>query len=324
MQSEITVSENSRAPKLVRLQKYIADCGIASRRNAEAMIFQGRVELNGRIVTEMGTKVNPEIDSVIADGHPVSMAGVEKVYLLLHKPRCCVTTVKDPEGRPTVMDIVAHVHERIYPVGRLDYLSEGLIVMTNDGELANLIMHPKYNVIKVYEVKVFGAVTDELLRKLRYGIEIDGDFVKPKAVRVIKQLPTKTWLEFRIGEGKNREIRRICEGAGLTVDKLKRIAINGLTLEGIAPGKYHFMTKKQILNSIGLNADGTPATHTPTYQSPKKSIDVYRKGAQAFVAADDKMFHQFRRDTYYESVKLNNQKREELLAAQTTMQNSVE
>lgn len=285
--------------KEIRLQKYIADCGVTSRRKAEEMIVRGLVEINGEVVRELGTKVDPENDVVSVDGSAIDKTQIEKMYVLLHKPRGCVTTLNDPEGRKTVMDFVKDVPHRIYPVGRLDYLSEGLLLLTNDGELANMIMHPRHNVIKVYEVKVFGSVTEPLLKKLRAGVQTDQGFLKPRSVRVIKQLPTKTWLEFRLGEGKNREIRRLCEGVGLTVDKLKRVAIGTVTIDGIAPGSYRFIHRKDLIQALGL--DGTQLE--VEYFSGKKTVDLKKRGPKAGVSADDPIFTQFRRETYFETVK---------------------
>jgi len=289
----------------IRLQKFIADCGITSRRKAEQLITQGRVTINGEVVMELGTKVDPNNDIVLVDGHLADLAAVDQVYLMLHKPRGFVTTLNDPEGRETVMDLVKDVTERIYPVGRLDYLSEGLLIMTNDGEVANMIMHPKFNVTKVYEVKVFGSVTETILNKLRAGAYLEEGFVKPTSVRVIKQLPTKTWLEFRLNEGRNREIRRLCEAVGLTVDKLKRLAVGNLTIEGVAPGKYRLMSKSQLLNSIGLNDDGTlkKVANAEGFVSSKKTIDLKKKRPQPGTVADDEAFKKFRRETYFESLK---------------------
>lgn len=290
----------------IRLQKFIADCGITSRRKAEQLITQGRVSINGEVVMELGTKVDPNNDVVLVDGHLADLAAVDQVYLILHKPRGFVTTLNDPEGRETVMDLVKDVSERIYPVGRLDYLSEGLLIMTNDGEVANMIMHPKFNVTKVYEVKVFGSVTETILNKLRAGAYLEEGFVKPTSVRVIKQLPTKTWLEFRLNEGRNREIRRLCEAVGLTVDKLKRLAVGNLSVEGVAPGKYRLMSKSQLLNAIGLNEDGTlkKAANAEGFMSSKKTIDLKKKRPQPGTVADDEAFKKFRRETYFESLKL--------------------
>ncbi|MBY0414395.1 MAG: rRNA pseudouridine synthase, partial [Bdellovibrionales bacterium] len=266
----------------IRLQKYISDCGITSRRKAEVMIREGRVTINGEVITELGTKVNVGSDIVMVDGHLADLSAVDHIYLMLHKPRGFVTTLNDPEGRETVMDLVKEISERIYPIGRLDYLSEGLLLMTNDGEVANMIMHPKYNVTKVYEVKVFGSVTETILNKLKAGAYLDEGFVKPTSVRVIKQLPTKTWLEFRLNEGRNREIRRLCEAVGLTVDKLKRLAIGGLSIEGVAPGNFRLMSKEQLLGYIGINEDGSPkkVLNAEGFISSKKTIDLKKKRPQ--------------------------------------------
>ena len=289
----------------IRLQKYIADCGITSRRKAEVMIREGRVTINGEVVMELGTKVNIGSDIVMVDGHLADLDAVEPIYLMLHKPRGFVTTLSDPEGRETVMNLVKEISERIYPIGRLDYLSEGLLLMTNDGELANMIMHPKYNVTKVYEVKVFGSVTETILNKLRAGAYLEEGLVKPTSVRVIKQLPTKTWIEFRLNEGRNREIRRLCEAVGLTVDKLKRLAIGGLSIEGVAPGNFRLMSKDQMLGYIGLNADGTlkQVLNQEGFISSKKTIDLKRKRPQPGTVADDETFQKFRKETYFDSLK---------------------
>ncbi len=299
----------------VRLQKFIADCGITSRRKAEELILSGRVEVNGSIVMELGTKVNPNVDVIHVDGHVADLNAVDKIYIMFHKPRGVMTTVNDPEGRETVMDYVKEVSERIYPVGRLDYLSEGLLLMTNDGEVANMIMHPKFNVTKVYEVKVFGSITEAILNKLRAGAHLEDDgFVKPQSVRVIKQLPTKTWIEFRLNEGKNREIRKLCEAVGLTVDKLKRLAIGGLTIDGVAPGKFRVLSKHQLLNAVGINEDGSKMnTKNAKFVSSKKTIDLKRNRAQDGTLADDEAFHKFRRDTYFTSLKEIAESKEKML-----------
>lgn len=286
----------------VRLQKFIADCGITSRRKAETLIIQGRVKVNDRLITEMGTKVDPDMDAVFVDGQAIDNK-VDKLYIVLHKPRGFMTTLSDPEGRKTVMDLVKEFSERIYPVGRLDYLSEGLLILTNDGEFANTVIHPSSNIEKTYEVKVFGSVSQTHLKTMRDGVQTTEGFLKPKSVRVIKQLPTKTWLEFRVSEGRNREIRRICEGAGLTVDKLKRIAIGGLPITGIAPGSYIISTKKELLKLIGIDERGLHLAGAREYISDKKSVSVSRKGAQNGTSADDHTFHKFRKASYYDSLK---------------------
>ena len=286
----------------VRLQKFIADCGITSRRKAEEFIIQGRVQVNGERITQLGTKVDPSMDAVSVDGELLESRKVERLYLVMNKPRGIMTTLHDPEGRKTIIDLIPEVTERVYPVGRLDYLSEGLLILTNDGETANKIIHPSSSINKVYEVKVFGAVTELILKNLRKGVHTEVGFLKPKAVRVIKQLENKTWLEFRLEDGKNREIRRLCEACDLTVDKLKRIAIGGLAVEGIKPGGYRFVTKKQLMNMIGLSEDGMVDPNAE-YYSHKKSVNLKVKGVQGCTPANDKAFVKFRKGEYFKTIK---------------------
>ncbi len=288
----------------VRLQKVIADCGVTSRRKAEGFILDGRVEVNGRVVTELGTKVNPNKDTIQVDGNTLELMAVDKVYIVMNKPRAYITTLSDPEGRPTVMDLIFGVKQRIFPVGRLDYLSEGLLILTNDGDLANMIMHPKYEVEKVYEVKVFGHVNEGILAKIKRGVMTEDGLLKPKSVRVIEQLPNKTWLEFRLNEGKNREIRKICEAVELTVDKLRRVAIEGLNIQSLSPGKYVFTTRKELLKALGLTEDGKKFAKR-TFMSAKKSLNVAKVSkivSKTARPADDKKFQAFRRENYYETV----------------------
>lgn len=288
--------------KSIRLQKYIADCGITSRRKAEVLITDGLVSVNGKVVTELGTKVDPSQDAVSVEGQFIDQKLVEKIYLVMNKPRGYVSTVSDPEGRKTIMDLCQEVSERIYPVGRLDYLSEGLILLTNDGDFTQSILHPSKEITKVYEVKVFGIVNDSILKKLRGGVSVDGLFLKPDSVRIIGQLPAKTWLEFRLTSGRNREIRKICEENGLTVDKLKRVAIGGLSLDGIKPGHSLLLSKDQISRKIGLIGK-----KRQEYFSQKKSIGFKPTKGQASSKvdaplADDEKFHFLRRDQYFKSL----------------------
>ena len=289
----------------IRLQKVIADCGVTSRRKAEDLILAGRVRVNGVVVSELGTKVNPNVDAIQVDDQSLELGAVDKVYIVMNKPRAYMTTVSDPEGRPTVLDLIFGVKQRIFPVGRLDYLSEGLLILTNDGDLANMIMHPKYEVEKTYEVKVFGMVNEAILSKIRKGVMTEDGLLKPTSVRVIEQLPNKTWLEFRLNEGKNREIRKICEAVDLTVDKLRRVAIGGLNVASLAAGRYVFTTRKELLKALGLNDHGTKVA-TKKFISPKKSLNVAKvKKIVAPTArpADDKKFHNFRKESYYETIK---------------------
>lgn len=306
---------HSKEAHLIRLQKYIADCGVTSRRKAEQLIADGLVKVNGRIISEQGIKVDPQEDTVEVNGKVVDLLTVDHVYLVMNKPRSYVTTVSDPEGRKTVMDLVP-ISTRVYPVGRLDYLSEGLLLLTNDGDFANKIMHPKFGITKTYEVKIFGKVNDVLLRNLRNGVEDKGEFLKPKSVRVIEQLPNKTWLEFRLDEGKNREIRRICEANGVTIDKLRRVAIGGLDITKIKTGSWEYFTKSDLYKLIGVNKDGSQRKSAPVeYFSGKKSIDVKKMSKKQKNAkiATAKEFTRYRKDEYYETLKQQKEAKEKWL-----------
>ena len=293
----------------VRLQKYIADCGVTSRRKAEVLIEEGRVEVNGDVVLELGTKVTPGSDTIYVDGTLIDLKSVQKHYILLNKPRGYLATVHDPQGRPIVLDLVKEISDRIYPVGRLDYYSEGLLLLTNDGELANLVIHPSSDIHKVYEVKVFGKVTHAILKQLRNGVVDNGETLTPKSVRVVKELKQKTWLEFRLTEGKNREIRRICEACGLTIDKLKRVAIESLTIDGIGMGKYAYLTKKQILSKLGINERGERIKPHAQYHSEKKTIKLSGRKLPKHelnkASATDEKFLRYRRDQYQETMKIH-------------------
>lgn len=261
----------------IRLQKFIADCGYSSRRKAEELIDQGEVSVNGEVVTQMGVKINPISDTVTVEGRRLYPSKSKKIYIILNKPKGYVTTVDDPEGRNTVVGLCKGIKERIYPVGRLDYLSEGLLILTNDGDLANKIMHPRYGIIKRYEVKVSGQVSESILNNLKRGTKIDNRVIKPLAVRVIKELATKTWLEFKLAEGKNREIRQICNGQGIMVDKLKRVAIGNITLNNkMAPGEYYTLSKEELVAGLGMAKDKPkPAVAKKTGGKPGR-----RRGGQ--------------------------------------------
>lgn len=299
----------------LRLQKFIADCGVVSRRKAEEYIRDGRVKVNDEVVTEMGIKVDPSKDIVQVDDMVVEMTDQEKVYILLNKPRGYVTTVYDPEGRETVLDLIKGIPTRIFPVGRLDYLSEGLLILTNDGELTNMIIHPKYEVNKVYEVKVFGRVTEAILKRLKMGERVEGELLKPSYVRIIGELPKKTWIEFRLTEGKNREIRKLCEAVGLTIDKLKRVAIEGLTINHLKPGEYEILSRKELLSKLGINEEGKKIRPF-SYKSAKKTVSLAPKtraagkpgGRRKTVArlgnpADSPEFQRYRKEKYYSTLK---------------------
>tara|TARA_Y100001936_G_scaffold24565_1_gene22475 strand:- start:706 stop:1659 length:954 start_codon:yes stop_codon:yes gene_type:complete len=313
------IKDEAMKSQSIRLQKYIADCGVTSRRKAEDLIVQGRVKVNDKVVKELGTKVSLEGDVVMVDGEMIDLLSVDHIYIALNKPRSYMTTLSDPEGRKTVMDLIP-IKQRVFPVGRLDYLSEGLLLMTNDGDMANMIMHPKFEVTKVYEVKVFGRVNEMLLNKLKAGIVSHDGILKPKSVRVLEQLPQKTWLEFRLNEGKNREIRRICEAAGVTIDKLRRVAIGNLSIDGLQPGRWEYITKAELLKKIGINKDGSKRANAEVYVSQKRSVDVKKssKKQKNATIADSKDFTKFRKEIYFET--LDNIKKTKAISAQKKTQ----
>ena len=233
-----------------RLQKIIASAGVASRRKAEELIASGRVQVNGTVVTELGTKADPESDHIRVNGKLLhTRAEQRKVYLLLNKPRGYVTTMSDPEKRPTVMDLVRGVKGRVYPVGRLDYASEGLLLLTNDGDLANRMMKAASHVPKTYLVKIAGIPKEEALAKLRSGLSIATDEGKrvrtaPASVRVVKEA-NNPWYEVTLIEGRNRQIRRMFEAVGHHVEKIKRVRYGPLSLD-VPPGEFRSLTLKEV------------------------------------------------------------------------------
>jgi 23S rRNA pseudouridine2605 synthase len=234
---------------LQRLQKIIAAAGVASRRKAEELITAGHVQVNGQIVRELGSKADPETDHVRVNGKLLQRAQQRHVYLLLNKPKGYVTTMSDPEKRPTVMDLIRGVKGRVYPVGRLDYASEGLLLMTNDGELANRLMKAASHVPKTYVVKVAGTPKEESLAKLRAGVSIatdDGKRVRtgPAGVRIVKEA-ANPWYEITLIEGRNRQIRRMFEAVGHHVEKIKRVRYGPLALD-VPPGEFRSLTLREI------------------------------------------------------------------------------
>jgi 23S rRNA pseudouridine2605 synthase len=242
-----------------RLQKIIAAAGVASRRKAEDLITSGHVQVNGTTITELGSKADAEIDHIRVNGKLLQREQQRHVYLLLNKPKGYVTTVNDPEKRPTVMDLVRGVKGRVYPVGRLDYASEGLLLMTNDGELANRLMKAASHVPKTYVVKVAGTPTEDAIAKLRGGISIatdDGKRVRtgPAAVRIVKQA-ANPWYEITLIEGRNRQIRRMFEAVGHHVEKIKRVRYGPLALD-VPPGEYRSLTLKEVQRLKSASAGG--------------------------------------------------------------------
>lgn len=231
----------------IRLQRYLAQAGVASRRKCEELIVAGRVRLNGRVVSELGTQVDPRHDRVDLDGKRV--VAEQPVYLLLNKPKGTVTTLADPDGRATVMSLIKGVRERVFPVGRLDFNTEGVLVLTNDGELANALMHPRSEVEKIYHVKLRGRVEPDTVERLRAGVTLDdGSRTAPAEVQLLKPSEggNNTWLEIAIHEGKNRQIHRMAEAVGHQVAKLERVRYAGLDTEGLRPGKWRHLTPAEV------------------------------------------------------------------------------
>jgi 23S rRNA pseudouridine2605 synthase len=231
-----------------RLQKLLAAAGIASRRKAEQLISEGRVSLNGKVVTEQGTKADPQTDTITVDGKPIHPPQ-RLVYFLLNKPKGYVTTVHDPEGRPTVMQLLGNLPERVYPVGRLDYASEGLLLLTNDGALAQKLTKAGSHIPKTYHVKISGKPTEKSIQRLRDGVTIsldDNRQVKtsPAKIHLLEDAPNP-WYEVTLIEGRNRQIRRMFQQIGHLVEKIKRVQLGPLTLD-VAPGKFRPLTEREV------------------------------------------------------------------------------
>ena len=233
-----------------RLQKALARAGVASRRAAEAMIVAGRVRVNDKVVTELGTKINPGKDDVRVDGRKVEVTSPEKqerVYFILNKPPGFLTTTKDDRGRKTVMDLVVGASQaRIYPVGRLDFDAEGVLLLTNDGELANLLTHPRYHVPKTYLAKVKGVPSEEKLNKLRRGIYLEDGPTKPAHVEVEEKMKANTWVEITVTEGRNRLIKRMFWRIQHPVLKLVRTKFGALDRDGLRLGEYRELSRKEL------------------------------------------------------------------------------
>lgn len=231
--------------KAIRLQKVIAQAGLASRRAAEVMIREGRVMVNGRIVTELGSCVDPERDEIRVDRKLISIVH-ETIYLLLYKPRFCVTTLSDPQGRKTVMSFFPNLRERVFPVGRLDFDAEGLLLLTNDGSLAHRLQHPRYGVSKTYEVEVKGHPDDQALKRLRSGVILEEGKTAPADVEMINRFPETSRLRIVLHQGWNRQIKRMCEAVGHPVVKIKRVAYGFLELEKLRPGQFRSLTSREV------------------------------------------------------------------------------
>jgi len=241
-----------------RLQKIVSRYGHISRRAAEAMIAEGRVSLNGEIVSQMGVKADPQKDAIRLDGKLIA-AEQTPVYILLHKPQGYVTTLSDPENRPVVTDLVKGEGERLFPVGRLDYDSEGLLLMTNDGGFAQKIQHPRYGVPKRYRVRIEGHLTTEELQRLKKGVRFEDGFFQPRDLRIEKHNDKSLWISLSISEGKNRMIRRGFAALRHDVERLVRISIGDVQLGNLKRGMYRHLTKKEIESLLAWSGQGKKA-----------------------------------------------------------------
>lgn len=230
----------------MRINKYIASCGICSRRAAEELITSGKVKVNGKVVTNLATEINEDNDTVIVDGNKINQI-TRKIYAMLYKPKGCICTLKDEKGRKTIMDYLKDFESvKVFPVGRLDYDTEGLLLITNDGDLANKLTQPSNEIPKTYIVKVEGEIEQNDLATLRNGIILDGFQLRKSKIKVVEVVDNITRLEVTIFEGKNREIHRMFESIGKEVIFLKRTMIGDLKLGGLSRGAYRYLTDKEI------------------------------------------------------------------------------
>lgn len=229
----------------IRLQKYFTDCGVLSRRGAEEEIRRGAVTVNG-LVAEVGQKIDPDTDVVEYKGRVVAPTTNKHHYILLNKPRGFVTTLSDEKGRQTVSDIVKDLGVRVYPVGRLDMDSDGALLLTDDGALTQKLTHPRHEIPKHYEVTVRGRVSEAALERLNASFLLDGYATRPAEVKLLTQGTTSAVLSFTLYEGRNRQIRRMCEEVGLSITRLTRVAIGKITLRGVEIGKYRHLTAQEV------------------------------------------------------------------------------
>ena len=228
-----------------RLQKILSRAGITSRRKAEELILQGRVSVNGEIIRELGAKAVLGRDDIRVNSKAIK-AKTEKVVVALFKPRSYVTTLDDPQGRPTVVDLLKSISERVYPVGRLDYDTEGLLLMTNDGELAHRLQHPRYKVPKTYLVKVRGHPPEEALAQLEQGINLEDGITAPAELHILEDDKKATWLTLTLREGRNHQVKRMCAAVGCPVLRLRRTKIGPIDLGNLQPGKSRRLKASEV------------------------------------------------------------------------------
>ena len=235
-----------------RLQKIIAGAGISSRRAAEKMITEGRITVNNAVIRQLGAKSDIEEDEIRLDGKLI-FSETSKVYLILHKPKGYMTTLHDPQGRPVVSDLLIDVAERVFPVGRLDYDSEGLLLLTNDGNFSQRIQHPRFRIPKVYSVKIEGNLTNREMKSISKGVMLDDGMFKPEYCSVLKTNRKSSWITVTITEGRNRVIRRVLESLGHSVVRLIRTAIADISLGSMKAGTFRHLTRKEVQHLLSLS-----------------------------------------------------------------------
>jgi len=272
------MSKNGPTNQLIRLNKFLAESGIASRRKADELISSGEVMINGKKVFELGVRVDPKVDRILVSGKPVKPV-TNKIYIMFHKPKNVVTTMEDPLGRPTIAEFVERLPVRVFPVGRLDWDTEGLLLLTNDGEFAQRVSHPRSDVPKTYLAKVSGKPSDEALRRLVRGVSIIGGRVRALHVeRITRGADQYDWIKLVVGEGKNRQIRRMFEKIGFDVLKLQRVAIGRLRLGTLPRGEFVFLTEagvakifqKEPIQPKKARSDKSTPRHLRSKKAPQK------------------------------------------------------
>ena len=265
----MTQESSSEEKKLTRLNKFISNAGITARRKADELIFTGRVTVNMQTVTEPGTKVNPEKDVVKVDGEKVKPQ-TEFIYVVLFKPRGYVTTTHDDKGRPTVMDLIG-LNTRLYPIGRLDYDTDGVLLLTNDGEFSNMMMHPRHKVFKTYFAKLDKPIEDPDIRKLKEGVMIDGRPTSRAKVRIIPNTSEMNiWIS--IHEGRNRQVRRMLETLGYVVQRLKRVEYARIGLDGLKPGEWRYLSEEELIDARKLATPKNPVIRKTEVTEPEDGI----------------------------------------------------
>jgi 23S rRNA pseudouridine2605 synthase len=253
---------------LERIQKILAKAGIASRREGERMVMEGRVMVNGKVIDALGFKADPLKDHIKVDGKRIALFE-PKMALLLNKPRGYLSTVKDPEGRPTVLDLLKNVRCRIYPVGRLDFDAEGLLLLTNDGELANILAHPKFSIPKTYLVKVRGVPEEKKLARLKRGVMLEDGKARVISCSILRHREKNSWLRVVVTEGRSHLVKRICAAIGHSVLKLKRIQLGPIQLGDLPFGQFRYLTAEELKKLKRLKSQSSDNPRSPPFSKGK-------------------------------------------------------